>query len=117
MNAEEFREVAKQIRDYANAATTGDEPKPGRYWFVDEEVEGLCWNVIAEDEGSYILEGLTDPAVAHHTASWSPGIAHIVADWLDESARQMAFTNDGARVDLRFVAIAERFAKAWRGES
>jgi hypothetical protein len=25
--------------------------------------------------------------------------------------------NDGARIDLRFVARAEAFVKAWRGES
>jgi hypothetical protein len=43
--------------------------------------------------------------------------ALAVADWLDETARQLEFWDDGARVDLRFVTRARAVAKAWRGES
>lgn len=117
MNADDLRQVAKQMRDYADAVTTGDGPTLSRYWMVDEEVEGLCWNVIAEDEGSFILEGLTDPAIARHVAAWDPAIAHFIAGWLSEEAAELAIAKGNEFVIRHRHRFAIAVAKAWRGES
>lgn len=118
MNADDLRAVAAEIRHRADAATTGDGPTLSRFWFAHHEhtFGAGHYEVIACDEGSFIVEHTTKQA-AEHIAAWHPAVALAVADWLNETARQMDFRKDGAVVDLRFVTRAEAVVKAWRGES
>lgn len=109
MNADDLRVVAAEIREKANAATTGDGPTLSQVWFSHHDVLGRAgrYEVIARDEGSFIATDL-DEWRAAHIAAWHPAVAFAVADWLDAEALH--------RFSLLPVEIIA-FVKAWRGDT
>lgn len=89
MSAEVLRRAAALMRERAEAAT------PGRWETSDSDLThpGAGMNVYSDLEGPVVADccgyqggaGIQD---AEHIASWHPGMALAVADWLDGTAER-----------------------------
>jgi hypothetical protein len=96
--AETIRHAAKLMRERAEAATpspwcweaTGDKDSSWAAGLVHDEDGNPLTGEIDKGEGS-IIDGVCEsidgnPGDGAHIASWHPGVALAVADWLDEAA-------------------------------
>lgn len=91
-HVELIREAARLIRQRAEAATNRA-PLPWRQTISDSESPtgvGICEDHRQAEpmwpcENCWAIETWSEP-VAEHIASWHPGVALLVADWLDVAA-------------------------------
>lgn len=84
---DELRRAATLIRERARAATAGP-------WAVERDDEGMFTTVqsvqVVGWEGEIAQVHTPDPSWPDfdHIASWHPGVALAVADWLDAAHEQ-----------------------------
>lgn len=91
-HVEQMREAARLIRQRAEAAK-GRAPLPWRQTISDSESPtgvGICEDHRQAEpmwpcENCWAIETWSEP-VAEHIASWHPGVALLVADWLEAEA-------------------------------
>lgn len=94
MSAELLREAAALMRERAKAATPGP-------WSEVREGESLgCLAVVAGSDDELDVAPAVIPTNAAHIASWHPGVALAVADWLDREADGMDLIAATTRVAI-----------------
>lgn len=102
-----IREAARLIRERAEAAT------PGPWESLDGGDRLIAWKLDPsgqfDDDWDYVVdEPIGNSANAEHIASWHPGVALLVADWLDIGANPYACVDREPMVAL---------ARAYLGKS
>ena len=98
MSASLLREAAALMRERAEAA------RPDHPWYDRGD--------IAEGMAAFTDSGDEPHIDAEHIASWHPAVALAVADWLDETAKDLdALMTYGGHVPALVVA------RAYLGES
>ena len=118
MSAEVLREAARLMRERAEAATPGPWTQGMAGTKLLPEVDN------AFHFGMVVLTALgTDDgdggvSTATHIASWPPGVALAVADWLDEiAAKEAARGLAGVSTRVLYVDRALAVARAYLGET
>jgi len=104
--ADTLRSAARLMRGRAHAAE-------GPPWVIHPaEHRPHGYDVVAD---RLVVAEVPCPACVQHVASWHPGVALAVADWLDEEADDAATTHQS--IDLEHVyRSALAVARGYLGE-
>lgn len=111
MSAERLREAAALIRERAEAASSAP-------WHVEagsagRQSDGSPWPALyvahADRVPRFRTHSVSD---ASHIASWHPGVAFAVADWLDTTADHSDATGGHCVCDDAALAVADAYLGA-----